>query len=92
MKDNYDVSGMPATAGSRLRLDHVPARDAPLVSNLEQAGAVLLGKLATWEYGTGNGGEYFDLPFPPARNPWDTDAISQAGPARAQAPESRPAQ
>jgi aspartyl-tRNA(Asn)/glutamyl-tRNA(Gln) amidotransferase subunit A len=72
VKDNYDVADMPATAGSRLRLGHVPARDAPVVSKLERAGAVLLGKLATWEYGTGNGGEYFDLPFPPARNPWDT--------------------
>ena len=27
----------------------------PVVSYLEAAGAVLLGKLATWEYGTGNG-------------------------------------
>jgi aspartyl-tRNA(Asn)/glutamyl-tRNA(Gln) amidotransferase subunit A len=72
VKDNYDVAGLPATAGSRLRLQHVPERDAPVVSDLEAAGAVLLGKLATWEYGTGNGGEYFDLPFPPARNPWDT--------------------
>lgn len=72
VKDNYDVAGMPATAGSRLRAGRFATRDAPLVRDLEQAGAVLLGKLATWEYGTGNGGEYFDLPFPPARNPWDT--------------------
>lgn len=72
VKDNYDVAGLAATAGSRLRLDHVPARDAPVVHDLEAGGAVLLGKLATWEYGTGNGGEYFDLPFPSARNPWDT--------------------
>ncbi|MDX2156665.1 MAG: amidase [Hyphomicrobiaceae bacterium] len=72
VKDNYDVAGLPATAGSRLRSGHVPTRDARLVADLEAAGAVLLGKLATWEYGTGNGGEYFDLPFPPARNPWDT--------------------
>jgi aspartyl-tRNA(Asn)/glutamyl-tRNA(Gln) amidotransferase subunit A len=72
VKDNYDVAGLPATASSRLRLDHVPVRDAPIVRDLEAAAGVLLGKLATWEYGTGNGGEYFDLPFPPARNPWDT--------------------
>lgn len=72
VKDNYDVAGLPATAGSRLRSDNVPTRDARLVADLEAAGAVLLGKLATWEYGTGNGGEYFDLPFPSARNPWDT--------------------
>ena len=76
VKDNYDVAGLPATAGSRLRLDHVPDRDATLVRDLEAAGAVLMGKLATWEYGTGNGGEYFDLPFPPARNPWDLERFT----------------
>jgi len=72
VKDNYDVARIPATAGSRLRLDHVPDCDADLVLHLREGGAILLGKLSTWEYGTGNGGEYFDLPFPPARNPWDT--------------------
>ncbi len=71
VKDNYDVAGMPATAGSRLRLEHVPVQDAALVQQLKAAGAILIGKLSTWEFGTGNGGEYFDLPFPPARNPWD---------------------
>lgn len=76
VKDNYDVAGLPATAGSRLRLHHVPAQDAALVALLRDTGAILLGKLSTWEYGTGNGGEYFDLPFPPARNPWDTDRFS----------------
>lgn len=76
VKDNYDVAGMPATAGSRLRVDNVPERDAALVATLDAAGAVLLGKLSTWEYGTGNGGEYFDLPFPPARNPWDLERFT----------------
>jgi aspartyl-tRNA(Asn)/glutamyl-tRNA(Gln) amidotransferase subunit A len=76
VKDNYDVAGMPATAGSRLRLDHVPQQDAALVARLKSAGAVLVGKLATWEFGTGNGGEYFDLPFPPARNPWDVERFT----------------
>ncbi len=76
VKDNYDVAGLPATAGSRLRLDYVPAQDAALVRDLETAGAVLMGKLSTWEYGTGNGGEYFDLPFPPARNPWDPERFT----------------
>lgn len=76
VKDNYDVAGLPATAGSKLRIDHVATRDAPLVRSLEQAGALLMGKLSTWEYGTGNGGEYFDLPFPPARNPWDLERFT----------------
>ena len=76
VKDNYDVAGMPATGASRVRLDNVPTQDAALVTRLRQAGAVLMGKLATWEYGTGNGGEYFDLPFPPARNPWDVSRFT----------------
>lgn len=76
VKDNYDAAGMPATGGSKLRIDHVPEQDAELVRRLRDAGAILLGKLATWEYGTGNGGEYFDLPFPPARNPWDTSRFT----------------
>lgn len=76
VKDNYDVAGLPATAASRLRLDNIPDRDAAVVARLEAAGAILIGKLATWEYGTGNGGEYFDLPFPPARNPWDPERFT----------------
>jgi aspartyl-tRNA(Asn)/glutamyl-tRNA(Gln) amidotransferase subunit A len=71
VKDNYDVAGLPTTANSRLRLDHVAGRDATLVARLKAAGAICLGKLSTWEYGTGNGGEYEDLPFPTTRNAWD---------------------
>ncbi|MBU2534365.1 MAG: amidase [Alphaproteobacteria bacterium] len=73
VKDNYDAAGMPATANSRVRLDNVPRHDSELVRRLKAAGAILIGKLSTWEYGTGNGGDYADLPFPTARNPWDTE-------------------
>ncbi|MEJ1159262.1 amidase [Prosthecomicrobium sp. N25] len=73
VKDNYDAAGLPTTGGSRLLQGNVPGRDATLVARLKAAGAVLMGKLSTWEYGTGNGGEYFDLPYPPARNPWDPE-------------------
>ncbi len=71
VKDNYDVAGVATTGASRLRLDHVAGVTATAVRRLQAAGAILLGKLNTWEYGTGNGGVYFDLPFAPARNPWD---------------------
>lgn len=74
VKDNYDAAGLPTTAGSRLSEGWPrPDRDAALVARMKAAGAVLMGKLATWEFGTGNGGEYFDLPYPPARNPWHLD-------------------
>jgi aspartyl-tRNA(Asn)/glutamyl-tRNA(Gln) amidotransferase subunit A len=71
VKDNYDAAGLPATANNRTRLDRVAEKDATAVARLKAAGAILLGKLNTWEYGTGNGGEYFDTPFPTARNPWN---------------------
>jgi aspartyl-tRNA(Asn)/glutamyl-tRNA(Gln) amidotransferase subunit A len=76
VKDNYYTRDIRTTAGSRLMLDHVPARTATAVVRLEQAGAILLGKLNTWEYGTGNGGVYHDLPFPVARNPWDLERFT----------------
>jgi aspartyl-tRNA(Asn)/glutamyl-tRNA(Gln) amidotransferase subunit A len=71
VKDNYDAAGLPATGNSRTRFDRVAEKDATAIARLKKAGAILLGKLNTWEYGTGNGGEYFDTPFPTARNPWD---------------------
>lgn len=71
IKDNFDVAGLPCTVNSRLRTGRIAAADAPIVAMLRATGASLIGKLATWEYGTGTGAEHFDLPFPPARNPWD---------------------
>lgn len=71
IKDNFDVAGLPCEANSRLRTGRLATRDADIVTLLRATGAPLLGKLATWEYGTGTGAEHFDLPQPPARNPWD---------------------
>ena len=70
------MAGLPATANSRFRAGRVATEDAALVQALRGTGAVLLGKLATWEYGTGTGAEHFDLPAPPARNPWDTSRFT----------------
>ena len=71
VKDNYYTRGVRTCAGSRVLMDFVPEYNATAVDRLDAAGAILLGKLNTWEYGTGNGGVYFDLPFEPACNPWD---------------------
>jgi aspartyl-tRNA(Asn)/glutamyl-tRNA(Gln) amidotransferase subunit A len=73
VKDIYFTRGVRTTAGSRIMLDHVPDRTAAAVARLQAAGAILLGKLNTWEYGTGNAYVYHDLPFPVARNPWNPD-------------------
>lgn len=84
VKDNYHVAGIRTTAASRLMLDHVPAVTATAIARLEAAGAILLGKLNTWELGTGSGAVKDDLPFPIARNPWDLERLtggSSTGPA-----------
>lgn len=73
VKDNYHVKGVRTTGGSRLMLDYVADETATTIENLCASGAILLGKLNTWEYGTGDGKVHGDLPFPLARNPWNTD-------------------
>jgi aspartyl-tRNA(Asn)/glutamyl-tRNA(Gln) amidotransferase subunit A len=70
LKDIYNTAGIRTTGHSALFQDHVPTEDAFTVSLLKQAGAVITSKLATWEFAIG--GTSFDLPWPPARNPWDT--------------------
>ncbi|MCS6892341.1 MAG: amidase, partial [Rhodovarius sp.] len=69
-KDIYNTAGIPTTAHSRQLMGHVPATDATTVRWLAQAGVVVIGKLATHEFAFG--GPSFDLPWPPARNPWNT--------------------
>lgn len=70
LKDIYDTAGILTSGHSRVCATRVPARDATVVRKLYEAGAILLGKLATHEFA--HGGPSFDLPWPPARNPWDT--------------------
>ena len=74
LKDLIDTAGIRTTAGSRLMLDHVPTQDAAIAAILREGGGVLLGKVATYEFALV--GPSFDLPFPPVRNPWNTDHIT----------------
>lgn len=69
LKDIYNTKGILTTAGSRICIDNVPQEDATAVRKLIDAGAILLGKLATHEFA--HAGPCFDLPWPPARNPWN---------------------
>ncbi len=71
VKDNYFSRGVRTCVNSRVLMDHVPSFDATILARLRDAGAILLGKLSTWEFGTSMGPTYDDLPFPPARNPWN---------------------
>ena len=71
LKDIYDTAGIRTTCHSKLLVDNVPREDSVVEAKLKAGGAVLLGKLATHEFAIG--GPSFDLPFPPARNPWNVD-------------------
>lgn len=71
VKDVIDVAGLPTTCHSNILLDNVAQRDAAVISRLRQAGAIVIGKLSTHEFAIG--GPSFDLPFPPARNPWNPE-------------------
>jgi aspartyl-tRNA(Asn)/glutamyl-tRNA(Gln) amidotransferase subunit A len=70
-KDIYNTAGIRTTAHSKLLEDNVPDTDSVVVTKWADAGTVLLGKLATHEFAMG--GPSFDLPWPPARNPWNPE-------------------
>ncbi len=69
LKDIYDTKGILTSGHSRVFIDRIPKDDATATTKLYDAGAVLLGKLATHEMA--HAGPSFDLPWPPARNPWN---------------------
>ncbi|OYU49220.1 MAG: Asp-tRNA(Asn)/Glu-tRNA(Gln) amidotransferase GatCAB subunit A [Rhizobiales bacterium PAR1] len=69
LKDIYDTAGTRTTGHSRLLKDRIPTEDAFTVAKLRESGAVITGKLGTFEFAIG--GPSFDILSPPARNPWD---------------------
>ena len=71
LKDIVDTKGIPTTCQSKILADNVPGADAACAEKLAAAGTVLIGKTTTHEFA--DGGPSFDLPWPPARNPWNTD-------------------
>ena len=71
LKDIIDYAGLPTTAHSAILKDNVATADASVTQKLRAAGAVFMGKLSTHEFAIG--GPCFDLPWPPARNPWNRD-------------------
>ena len=73
LKDIYDTAGIRTTCHSKLLVDNVPVADSVVAAKLKAGGGVLLGKLSTHEFALG--GPSFDLPFPPARNPWNPEHI-----------------
>ncbi len=74
IKDNICTRGMPTTAASRILRSFVPPYDATVVTRLEAAGAVVIGKTNCDEFAMGSSTE--NSAFGPSRNPWATDRIS----------------
>jgi aspartyl-tRNA(Asn)/glutamyl-tRNA(Gln) amidotransferase subunit A len=73
LKDNIYTAGIRTTAGSKILRDFIPMRDAPVVTQLLEAGAVLLGKTNMHEfaYGVTSNNPHFG----PVHNPWDLSRI-----------------
>lgn len=70
-KDIYNTAGIRTTGHSKVLEHNVPTRDGTVVRKWAKAGTVLMGKLSTHEFAMG--GPSFDVPWPPARNPWNPD-------------------
>jgi aspartyl-tRNA(Asn)/glutamyl-tRNA(Gln) amidotransferase subunit A len=73
LKDNIYTKGIRTTAGSKILRDFIPQHDAPLVVQLREAGAVILGKTNMHEfaYGVTSNNPHYG----PVRNPWDLARI-----------------
>ncbi len=71
VKDLIEVAGLPCRYGSLTMFDHVSAQDAPTVARLRQAGAIVIGKTATSEFGYR--GYTRSLVHGVTANPWRID-------------------
>jgi amidase len=71
IKDLVDTAGIRTTYGSAAFAEHVPAADDLLVRRLRAAGAIVVGKTNTPEFGVGS--HTFNAVFGTTRNPWALD-------------------
>ena len=71
LKDNLVTKGIRSTFGSLLRSDWIPEQDSPVSERVHEAGAVLLGKSNTPEFGWK--GETSNLLGEATRNPWNLE-------------------
>ena len=69
VKDLAETAGIRTTFGSPIYASYVPSSDAPHVALLKQAGAVVIGKTNTPEFGAGS--QTFNPVFGVTRNPYD---------------------
>jgi aspartyl-tRNA(Asn)/glutamyl-tRNA(Gln) amidotransferase subunit A len=71
IKDLAFTKGIRTTGGSMMYADFVPQQDSIFVERLKAAGAIILGKTNTPEFGWA--GVTVNPLFGPSRNPWNTD-------------------
>ncbi len=69
LKDLIDVAGQVTSAGSHVLADRVPAADAPVVTRLREAGAIVIGRTNLHEFALGTTSE--DSAYGPVRHPAD---------------------
>jgi amidase len=69
VKDLALTSGVRTTFGSPIYKDFIPVEDALFVERLKQAGAIIIGKTNTPEFGAGS--QTFNKIFGATRNPYD---------------------
>ena len=70
IKDLTPTKGIRTTSGSKIFEHHVPEESGLCVERLERAGAIVVGKTNTPEFGAG--GNTFNAVFGATRNPWNT--------------------
>ena len=69
VKDQFHTAGIVTTGGSSILRDFVPDEDSTVMARLNEAGAVLLGKLNMSEFAMA---DIYNHPYGTPRNPWDT--------------------
>ncbi len=69
IKDLTPTKSLRTTSGSKIFEHHLPEEDALIVQRLKAAGAIVVGKTNTPEFGAG--GNTFNAVFGATRNPWN---------------------